>query len=62
MNLRLNRAMTEYARCLYHRERTDAAITLAKSSLAMAKRTTYRLEMERIQRLLDKIEVGTQTS
>ena len=59
MDLRLNSIMTSHAQVLMMRQRDDEARRILESSLTMAKRTEFSLEVVRIHDAQHSLEAGT---
>jgi hypothetical protein len=60
MALRLNRAITNYAETLRMRGRDEAAMRLLASSLELAKRNSYNVEVARIRRRFAALKYGNE--
>ena len=56
MNLRLIRITTTFADLLSRIEQPIASRRMANRSMALAKRASYRLEIQRIRALLDRLD------
>jgi len=58
MRLRLNNALTIYAKVLYHRKDLNSARRMARLSLNLARGMNYNLETPRVQELLRLLDQG----